>query len=374
MSTLLTPKLIAKTALIALENNMVLGNLVHRDYNSEVQSGRGATVTIRKPATFTATAFSSTVASQTVTESSVQIVLDQHFDVTFDITSKELSLDIEDFNAQTIEPAMRAHAQAIDYAIAGRFADLAGHYPVTATPAVTDIANLVAVLNDQKVPLTERRCVLSPQTQAAYLALEPFLYAEHRGGDIQAIKEADMGRIMGMDFYMDQNIRTWTSGVLDVAGSVMAGMAAAATTGTIGALTNSEVIAAGDVFKIAGDPTGYLVTTGGTVGSNQCIVIFTPALSKIASDGAVVTFQASHRANLAFHRNCFALVTAPLALPLGGATGSYASYNGMTCRVVYGYNQSTKTNQCSIDVLYGVKTLDKQLGARLCDARALALN
>jgi hypothetical protein len=373
MTTLLTPKLIATEALIALENNMVFGNLVHRSYETEVQSGRGATVTIRKPTTFTATAFSSTVAAQTVTESSVQVVLDQHFDVSFELTAKELSLDIKEFSTQTIEPAMRAHAQAMDYALAGLYVNIAGHYPVTSTPVVADIALLAAQLNNQKVPMTDRRCVLCPNTQAAYVALEPFLFAEHRGGDLQAIKEAEMGRVMGMDFYMDQNIRTATSySTSDLLGTVSAGFAAAATAGTVAALTDGQIITAGDVFKIAGDSTGYLVTTGGTVASNSVVLVWTPALAKAGADGAVVTFQSTHKANLAFHKNAFALVTAPLAMPLGGATGAYVSYKGLSCRVVYGYNTSTKTNTCSLDVLYGVKTLDKELAARLCDARSAA--
>jgi hypothetical protein len=59
LSTFLTPKVIAKEALIVLENNLVLGNLVHRDYSSEFHNV-GSTVTIRKPTTFSSTAVSDT--------------------------------------------------------------------------------------------------------------------------------------------------------------------------------------------------------------------------------------------------------------------------------------------------------------------------
>ena len=50
-NTLLTPNIIAKEALIVLENNLVLGNLVHRDFSDEFTKV-GDTITVRKPATF----------------------------------------------------------------------------------------------------------------------------------------------------------------------------------------------------------------------------------------------------------------------------------------------------------------------------------
>ena len=46
--TLLTPTIIAKEALMHLENNLVMGNLVHRRYKNEFQKV-GGSITIRKP-------------------------------------------------------------------------------------------------------------------------------------------------------------------------------------------------------------------------------------------------------------------------------------------------------------------------------------
>lgn len=55
-NTFLTPSVVAREALMVLENNLVMANLVHRDYSDEfVQVGD--TVTIRKPAKFTAKNF-----------------------------------------------------------------------------------------------------------------------------------------------------------------------------------------------------------------------------------------------------------------------------------------------------------------------------
>ncbi len=367
---LLTPSIIAKAALIVLENNTVMANLVHRDYSSEFKKV-GSTVTIRKPATFVATAFSTTVAVQDIAESSVQVILNQHLDVSVEITSAELSLNIVNFSEQILMPQMRAIADKVDTLLTARYVDIAGHTDVSSSPAVSDITELRAQLNIQKAPFQDRRCVLHPVTEARYLPLDAFLNADKRANPL-TIREASLGRVLGLDFYVDQNIASHTQdspGISDTAGAMKGSQTAAATAATVDALTDSDIIAAGDVFKVAGSDRGYLIVTGGTVASNEQIVTFTPGLDKAIGDNAVVTFQADHDASLAFHKNAFALVSAPLEPPLGGARAAVANYKGLACRVVYDYTMSNKKNQMSVDFLCGVKTLDKELAVRLCDAQ-----
>ena len=55
----------------------------------------------------------------------------------------------------------------------------------------------------------------------------------------------------------------------------------------------------------------------------------------------------------------------PLAMPLGGVQAETVSYKGLGLRVVYDYNSSTKTNIVSIDMLFGVKTLDATRAVRV---------
>lgn len=73
--------------------------------------------------------------------------------------------------------------------------------------------------------------------------------------------------------------------------------------------------------------------------------------------------------SIAFHKNAFALVTRPLALPQGAAKSAIMNYDGFGLRVVYGYDMSSKTDQISIDMLCGVKTLDANMAAVLADKR-----
>lgn len=71
---------------------------------------------------------------------------------------------------------------------------------------------------------------------------------------------------------------------------------------------------------------------------------------------------------MAFHKNAFALVTRPLALPMGAANASTVNYDGFGLRVVIGYDMDKKTDTVSIDMLCGVKTLDAKLAAKLISA------
>ena len=66
---------------------------------------------------------------------------------------------------------------------------------------------------------------------------------------------------------------------------------------------------------------------------------------------------------IAFHKNAFALVTRPLALPNGAAKAATVNYDGFGLRVVYGYDMAKKTDTISIDMLCGVKTLNKDLAS-----------
>jgi hypothetical protein len=356
---------VAKEAILALENNCVLANLIHRSFDAEYQKV-GATILVRKPSTFQATAFSSTVAVQAVTESSVAVVLDTLLDTTVEITSQELTLDIVSFSKQVVQPVMRGFSQAVDALIAAEYDEIAGHTAVSGTPAVSDIANLVAQLDIQKVPWQNRRGVLHPITSAKYVPLDSFLNADKRGTAL-TIREAQLGRVMGLDWFVDQNITTHDSGIADVAGAFKGAAAAGATAATVDALTDAEIIAAGDVFKVVGSDKGYRIVTGGTVATNTQIITFSPALDSAILDDAVVTFQGDHKANMAFHPNWLTMATAPLEPPMGGAAWGQVSYNGLTCRVVFDYSTTNKKNTVSFDMLMGLKLLDKDLAARLCD-------
>lgn len=371
-NTIITPHIIAKEFLMALENNLVMANLVYHGYSNEFRKV-GSTVSIRVPTTFTSTAVSNTVNLCTATESSVDVLMNKHLDVSWNITSTDLSLSVIDFSNQFIKPAARAHAQTIDKYLCILYQDVAAHKGVTATtPVIGDIAGLEAVMDVNKVPYDSRNLVLHPMTKQYYMTIEAFLHADKRGGYTGAINKAQIGQVLGFETFMDQNIQTHTTGGYAAAASVVITNAAGTAGGTAIALKNgvqSGTINAYDCFKFTGYDEWYYAAQACTAdgGAGTVVVPVYPSLTSAIASGATATFQQKHRANLAFHKNAFVMVTAPLAPPLGGARAETMNFNGLSCRVVYDYAFMEKNNLISIDLLCGFKTVDRERAARLCD-------
>lgn len=69
----------------------------------------------------------------------------------------------------------------------------------------------------------------------------------------------------------------------------------------------------------------------------------------------------------AFHPFAFAFVTRPLHKP-SSAESYVTSYGGITLRVTKSYDINTKSEILSMDVLYGYKTMDKNLAVKITAA------
>ena len=205
-NTLITPKIIAKEALMALNSNAVMSNLVHRDYSEEFVHV-GDTITIRKPATFTANEFGGSIEVQDAKETGVPVKMDKLLDVSFTVTTKERSLDIEDFSQQFIKPAAEALVQKMDALLIGLEASCTNRVNHAEGPiALKDILDARKMLNSKKAPLTDRSLVFGTDAEAELLANELFLAADKVGDEGTALREASLGRKLGFNCYLDQNI------------------------------------------------------------------------------------------------------------------------------------------------------------------------
>lgn len=362
-NTLLTPSVIAREALVALENNLVMAGLVHRDFSNEFQKV-GDTITVRKPATFEAKEFSSTIDIQDAVEQGVSVSLDKHLDVSFAVTAKDLTLKLQDFSEQFLNPAMQAIAQKIDGYLTGLYVDIPYNAAVGGTPAISDIAALDKIMNLNKAPQANRALVLDPTTKAKYIVLDAILHAE-KSGSTEALRNASMGQVLSFAGFMDQNVASHTKGTLAASSGSLAIASAAAgdTTVTIAATACSGTLKKGDIITIADTAGSYVVTGNATAASNSIVVGIYPGLASSVTSKAV-TIKDSHVANLAFHKNAFALVTRPLELPMGAVKAEVINYRGLSVRAVYGYDMTYKRDLISLDILCGVKTLTKELAVR----------
>lgn len=410
-NVLITPTIIAKEALIQLENNMVFGNLVHRDYVNEFVK-IGSSVNIRKPVKFF-TANGAVRVPQDVEEANTSILVDQQKHVSWQFNTADLTLTIEQFSERYIKPAMITLANTVDKAVAAEFYRVWNHVgtPGTTPSTFATSAALVAQrMDEMAVPADAmRRLVVSPAARYAIAgsasALNTDAIAE------TAYRNANVGQLGGLNTFATQNVSNHTVGVATgtplVNGAAQEVTYATATQDTwsqsliTDGWTNSitGILLKGDVFTIAGvnavnpvpgeGATGktlmpYLqeftvladansgATTGpATLTISPPIIITGPQQTVDASpaDGAAITVRGTggvtYPQNIGFHKNTFALVTVPMEMPDGVPFKARESHGGLSVRVLKDYDILNDEDIIRLDILYGTKTIFPDLGVRL---------
>lgn len=209
-NTFITPSVIARRGLATLYNNTVLSNLVWRDFDPDFTGKQGDTVTIRKPAVFSAESFnrSSGVTLQDATESSTTVVLNTIGNVSFAVTDEDMTLEVEDFENQLLVPAMEALIQKIDGELAEALIDAAETAGGGGTATMSSVASDAIVgartkLGRGKLPTTDRHAVLSPEGAGVALADTLFVQAD-KSGATDGLREGSIGRVFGFDTYESQ--------------------------------------------------------------------------------------------------------------------------------------------------------------------------
>lgn len=359
----------AQEALIQLEKVLGMAGRVYRDYKADPQI-KGDTIQIRRPTAFTAADAPATATD--LNPDSVSITLNKWKEVKFALTDKDLALNSDRIVSDHIRPAAVAIADQIDQDLAALYKDIPWHSTMSATPALADVTAIRKVMFNNKVPLRDESMLhfmVGGTEQAAFQNAMTVLSNPQASG----LRDGSMGRLYGFDTWANQNTPTHTSGVAaDATGTIDGVNAVGATTIVFSGVTAGITWKAGDSFSIAGDTQRYVFATDGTdADGNACSATISPGLKKATAGTEVITIflgGASKTQNLAFHRNAFALATAPLSdlgNQLGARIASIADpITGLSLRSrLYYIGDSSQVN-VALDVLYGVKTLDPNLAVR----------
>lgn len=149
-------KLVAADALPALMANLVMGNLVTRDYESTL-AARGDTVNVPLPPVMVANAIAegNAVQTQNPNAGNAQIVLNQHIEASFQIPDVTKVLAVPDLLQLYMQPAMVAIAEKIELDLLNTYGGFTANTPLGAagtavTEAVIDAAE--TALFEAKVP------------------------------------------------------------------------------------------------------------------------------------------------------------------------------------------------------------------------------
>lgn len=206
-NTFLTPEWISKTLVAHLYNDTILASLVHRDFDPDFQGTQGETITVRTPATFTAREFdpNTGVQPQAITEGMTTVTLDKFPDVSVEIGSKEMTLDLDRVEERVIVPMKEALVQYVDGLIAECLVDTAKGAGGGGTADGTTFPNEAfrtarARLGRANLPNSDRYYVLSPEANSDALG-DDLLVKANESGSTDGLREAQIGRVYGFDGY-----------------------------------------------------------------------------------------------------------------------------------------------------------------------------
>lgn len=384
-NTLLTPTEIAMEALVLVQSNMVASRLMDRSYEGEIREGKvGESIQIRRRGAGTANEWTpgGGLTINARSETPITITLEKHFDSSVEVTQRERQFSIRQFSSQILAPEMLAISEAIDSYACGKLRDLpetvgaTSSTPLASLPnSSADLAAVRRVLNDLKVPMNPRYQIVSPAYEEALLSAGEFTKVNESGAS-GALREAELGRLLGFSTFMDQNVNdaTFTTGTQTTAAVNGAGspIAAGATsvpydTGAVATGTIKE----GDIVHIAGYGKVVAAALDTAVANAGTLTIKEPLREDVPDTTVMTVFDGggndyqSHGA--AFHPRAFALV-APALRPHENAPESTSVVDpntGLSLRITFDYDRVAKADVMSIDCLVGVKMVDGRLGAQI---------
>ena len=354
-----TVKQIAREALPRLIDNLVFPNLVYKETIPGNAAKKGDVVSVRCPVRLEANDFdaSAGISAQNLDNDTIDVKLDHIATVDLQLGAIEAACDFDSVTRQFIEPAAAALAEKINAEGLALYRDvpyIAGEAG-TVPDGLDDIAQASYMLDMNKVPFGGRCAVWSPLATSKLKQVPAIVNAE-KCGSTNALRTGAIGRVFGIDNYMSQAVADHApvyTGTLTLANAVTDAEEVTFTASASGTLQH------GDILKIGGKT--YVVKADAAVSGSSVTVQIYPKLT--ADKDAAAELVPAHSANLVFHPNAFAFISRPLQTP-AGVESYVTSYNGISLRVVRGYDIRYKREILSMDVLYTFQTLYPELAVR----------
>jgi hypothetical protein len=432
-NNLITISQITNEGLMVLENDLCLADHVNRQYADQFAlSGAkiGYTVNVRKPPRYIGTSGPALNVEDT-NETYIPVTLTTQFHVDVQFTTADLATSVDLFKERIINPAVATVANKIDrdgFVFAYQNIPNAVGTPGTPPASFLSFTLAGAVLDAMAAPRDGTRVVLLDPFSMAYAqdSVKGLFNPQAVVAD-QIEKGLVAKRFAGFDWYMDQNVVSYSVGAGGGSPTLANNTSSAwlasgwAQSGLV--QSNSWTASAnprltvGDVVTFAGV---YAVNpqNRGVVGSNRLaqFVVIPPAASlsngtynsttgvysstsggaldfyvanagiyggqfqnicaQPASNAAITVWGNSTSTayagtatpqNLAIHRDCLALAFADLDLPGGVDMAARAvdEEAGINFRVVRQYTINNDALPCRFDVLYGWAKLYPELGVRI---------
>lgn len=296
----LIPELWAREGLALLTETTVATRLVNRQFENEV-SKFGDMVHTRRPnrrqgrRRSGASADTYVVGDANLTD--VQVKLDQWFYDSFVIDDLEASESMQSLVQTHLLPAMQNLGRQADRAILGRIHEFVGQGPAKRAGALGQLSSSNArdylldareTMNTNLCPLEGRMLFLAPSAETPFLKTDLFVAANQRGDGGTALDQALLGRILGFNTYMGQNVNHLPSGFSDVATGTVTAALAANGSGSQACSVVGYVANVGEYAVVAGnDQPTYL--TAKTATTDTTAVTMNEANKYATAAGAAIT-------------------------------------------------------------------------------------
>jgi len=410
-NTFLTNKVITYNALDVLENTYDVMANINTKYSDQFKFGGavlGQTLSIRKPPRFLGR-LGQAVNIEGITETYVPLTLSYQRGVDTNVSSQDLTLNINDYREQFLEPQVVRISNLIDQDCANLAQGLDNFVgtPGTTPTTLSTYLNAKTKLDSLACPADRKRYVMNnPDADASIMDnLKGLFNAAREISDQYEAGSMMEQRVIGANWTMDQNMYVHTVGTLGGTPTVTTSPASGATSIVTGSWT-STTLNAGDVvsfistttpvnsvnpqsFQSTGKPAQRVVAatvtdSGGAItipfltaligpGSNQQNITNLPASSTpvYVFDTAAASFSSisakQSPQNLFVHRDFGTIAMVDMPLP-GGTDKAFRAASrksGKSIRVIRDYVATTDQWIQRLDVLYGVAVLRQELGCRV---------
>ena len=390
-NTLLTPSMITREALRVLHQKLNFVGNIDRQYDSQfAQDGAkiGTALRIRKPARYTVTD-GATFSAQDSVEEEVTLNVTSQKHVGMEFTSADLTMKIDDFRDRFIEPAMAVLAAKVEADALNMISDCNNQVGTPGTsPTFKTLLQARKSLVDELAPGSERCLILNTTDSVELVDSLKGLFQDSTQISKQ-YREGMLGRTAGFgDIYENTLLTQASRGAADanylVNGTVTSGDAVLPVDTGTGALVVGDILTCAGVNRVHPETkadTGVLqkfVVTAAYAGGAGSVAVDPPFnatangrqnITAVPADNATVTVlgtaSTAYERSIAFHKNAFTFATADLVLPKGTDFAAREVYDGISLRLIRDYDFVNDQIRTRCDVLYGYKTLRRELACRV---------
>lgn len=394
-NSLLTINMITNEAVRLFSQSNAFLRTVNRQYDDQfARSGAkiGNTLRIRLPNDYTVSTGPS-ITPQGTTEQNTSLTVATQANVPVAFSTQERTMSLDDYSERILAPAVNRLAAYVAndlMNVASSSCNIVAKSNATASPDASTWLQAGAILDQNLSPRMDRKIIMDPLTQARTVGSLAGLFNPQRKIGDQYETGVLTTDTLGFDWMSDQTTQVHTVGTFSAGGTVN-GAGQTGSTITVNAITGT--LNKGDIITFAGvqainrltgqsyGTLAQFVVTANVLTGATSIPIY-PALvpapaafntvSASPANGAamalVIPASTQYRQNLAYYPEAFTLATADLEMPTSGVVeAARAEFDGISLRMITGYNITTDQLITRMDILYGYAAIRPEWAVVVAD-------